>query len=269
MNVVNKVGGNGVVSLTELAKNTAADGYTMAMMACGNFITAPYVSEVNYTMDDFIFVTGTTTEPLAVAVRGDSPISSLKDIVDQYKKDGEPVMHAQAGKNSVNHLHSIRMFNNMGVLEQIVPYSGAATAIAALLGGEVDIAIVHPGQVIANIQSGDIKLVAMIYKERVSKFADVSTVEEQGYGAVSSEVYKALLVPAGTDQKVVDYLREGLNNLTNDPEFLEFLNANAIEKSTYLDDASNRQALLRDIDRLWPVMDELGLLIPGAVPPAK
>jgi tripartite-type tricarboxylate transporter receptor subunit TctC len=269
MNVVNKVGGNGVVSLTELAKNTAPDGYTMAMMACGNFITAPYVSDVNFTMDDFIFVSGTTTEPLAVAVRSDSPLNNLQDVVDKYNKDKEPVMHAQAGKNSINHLHSIRMFNNMGVQEQIVPYSGAATAIAALLGGEVGMAIVHPGQIIANIQSGDIKLIAMVYKERVPTFGTVPTVEEQGFGAVSSEVYKALLLPAGTPEPVVKYLREGLNKITEDPEFLAFLAANAIEKSTYLDDTSNRQALYRDIERLWPVMEELKLLKPGAVPPKK
>jgi len=255
MNVVNRTGGNGAVAITEVANNIKADGYTICLTSAGNFTTMPYVQDVGYTIDSFKFLVGTTSEPLAVIVRSDSELNSLQDIV----KRGTKVLHGQSGQNGANHMHSIRLFNAMGVEEQIVPFSGASTAIAALLGGQVEMILVHPGMVLSAIEAGEVKLISMIYNERVPTFSDVKTPEEEGFGRFHAETYKNLMVHKDTDPEIVEFLTERLDKLMHDPEFIEFLEKNGLERSYYIGDEV-KNVMLAEIDVLIPMMQDMGII---------
>lgn len=268
-NVVNRPGGNGAVAYAELAKTIKPDGYTFSLFASGGFVVMPFVQDVGYNIDDFTFVIGTTSEPLAVVVRDDSDLKSLKDVVERFKKTGEPVVNGQSGINGAPYLFSVQMFNNMGVKSRVVPYPGASEAITALLGGELEMALVHPGQVLGNIQSGDVRLIAMVYGERVPSFKDVPTVEEQGFGRIHAETYKGFIIPAKTDPAIVAWLNERLAKLMDDPEYVKFLKNNGLEKSLYIKGDDVKAALRNDALKLWPSMEELKLLKPGVVKPAS
>ena len=228
MNVTNVEGGNGSVALGEIANATKGDGYTISLYSAGNFTTMPYTQDVTYTMDDFKFIKGVSSEPLGVIVPGDSEWNCLQDVVDTYKATGEPILHGQSGSNGTNHMWSIIMFENMGVEESIVPYSGASGAIAALMGGEVPMIIVQPGQVLGSIESGDVKVIALYSTDELEAFPGVQTVEQQGFGEVFCETYKGLVVPADTDDAIVEWLEEGFTNMFASAEWEEFLTANAI-----------------------------------------
>ncbi|MDR1519590.1 MAG: tripartite tricarboxylate transporter substrate binding protein [Planctomycetota bacterium] len=268
INVVNRPGGNGAVAYGEMASRTKADGYTMSLCASGGFNSMPFVQDTGYTIDDFEFIAGTTTEPLAVIVHSDSDLHNLQDIVDRFKKTGEPVAYGMSGSNSPNHLYTIKMFRNMGVKEQIVPYSGAAGALTALLGNEVEMIIIHPGMVLGSIENGDARVIAMMFKDRVPTFPDVPTVEEQGFGLIHVETYKAIIVPRDTNPEIVKWLNEKLNLIMQDQEWIDFLKNNGIEKTRYKQLGEYRNALEKDIQLLWPLMEELKLLKPGAVKPS-
>lgn len=266
MNVVNREGGNGAVALTELARTIAPDGYTISLCSAGNFTTMPFVQDVGFEIDSFKFVIGTTSEPLAVIVRSDSELKNLKDIVDRYKMDGKKVLHGQSGANGANHMHSIEMFRNMGVPEKVVPYAGASAALAALLGGEVEMILIHPGMVMSHIKSGSVRLIAMVYGERVDTFSDVPTVEEQGYGKVHAETYKSLIVHADTDPAIVSWLTEKFDEMMQDPEYIKFLKNNGLERSYYLGDEVSK-VIKAEVSTLWPLMEELKILKKGVVKP--
>ncbi|MGE4283487.1 MAG: tripartite tricarboxylate transporter substrate binding protein [Clostridia bacterium] len=255
MNVVNREGGNGAVALTEMANKIKPDGYTISLSSAGNFTTMPFVQDVNYTIDSFKYLIGTTSEPLAVIVRKDSELNSLQDIV----KRGTKVLHGQSGSNGANHMHSKRLFKAMGVEEEIVPFSGASTAIAALLGGQVEMILVHPGMVMSSIESGEVKLISMIYNERVPTFPDVKTPEEEGFGKIHAETYKNLLVHADTDPKIIEFLTEKLDQLMRDPQFLDFLKNNGLERSYYKGEEV-KKVMQADSDILVPMMKELGII---------
>lgn len=268
-NVVNRPGGNGAVALGEMAARTKADGYTIALFASGGFTTMPFVQETGYTIDDFAFIIGSTSEALAVVVREDSELKNLQDIVGMYKKTGDPVNYGMSGSNGHNHMYTIKMFENMGVKEQIIPYPGASGAITALLGEEVEMIMVHPGQVISNIESGDVRLIAMVYNERLAAFPDCPTVEEQGFGKVHADTYKGFIAPKDTDPEIVKWLNEKMNAMMQDPEYIDFLAKNALEKNPYTKVGQIKEVLEKDVQELWPLMEELKVLKPGAVRPAK
>lgn len=269
MNVQTMTGGNGAVSLTTVSKNTKSDGYTIALSTSSLFTTAPFISDLNFSADDYVFLTGVTSEPLAVVVRADSPLKNLDDVVAKYKKDGKSILHGQGGKNGAVHLNSLRLFNELGVGEELVAYSGASTALVGMLNGEVDMAIVHPGMALSQVQSGQARILAIVYKNRIPAFPDAKTVEEQGYSALSCDVFKFLVIKSDTDPAIIEYLRKGLNEMINGPEFKEFLSNNVIQPCVYNDDESLRNAVNDEIQNFWPIMEELGLLKVGAIRPAK
>ena len=266
VNVVNVEGGNGSVALGEIANNTANDGYTISLYSAGNFTTMPYTQDVTYTMDSFEFLKGVSSEPLGVLVPADSEWNNLQDVVDYYNETGEMILHGQSGSNGTNHMWSIVMFNNMGVEQQIVPYSGASGAIAALLGGEVPMIIVQPGQCLGNIEAGEIKCIALFSTSELEAFPGVQTVEEQGFGEVFCETYKGLVAPAGTDPAIVEWLEEKFTEMFDAPEWEEFLNANGIFVQP-LSGQGMVDRMKNEITTLWPMMEELGILKEGAMQP--
>ncbi len=267
MNVVNMTGGNGVVSLTNVAANTKADGYTIALATNSLFCLQPYTTQTGYQPEQFTVLTGTTAEPLALVVRKDSPLKNLKDVVDQFKKTGMPITHAQGGKNGAVHIMSLLVFDALGVDQQIMSYGGASEAITAMLGKEVDMAIVHPGQALGQVQGGEARIIAVIYRDRLPDFPDAPTVKEQGYGDISSEVDKFFVIHSDTDPSIIAYLRDGLNKLMEDPEYIAFLKTIVAERNIYRGDEDSKALFKAQVNDFWPILTDLGLLRQGAVKP--
>jgi len=266
VNVTNVEGGNGTVALGEMANNVAADGYTISLYSAGNFVTHPYTQDIAFSMDSFAFLKGVSSEPLGVLVPADSEWNCLQDVVDYYKATGETIIHGQSGSNGTNHMWSIVMFENMGVEQQIVPYSGASGAIAALLGGEVPMIIVQPGQCLGNIEAGEIKCIALFSTSELAAFPGVQTIQQQGFGDVFCETYKGLVVPAATDPAIVEWLEAKFTEMFADPEWEAFLNSNGI----FVQPLSGQGMLDRmksEITTLWPMMEDMGVLKAGAVKP--
>lgn len=266
MNITNVEGGNGAVALGEVANNTAADGYTISLYSAGNFTSMPYTQDVTYTMDSFEFLKGVSSEPLGVIVPADSEWNCLQDVIDTYNETKEPILHGQSGSNGTNHMWSIVMFKNMGVEQQIVPYSGASGAVAALLGGEVPMIIIQPGIALQQINAGEMKCIALFSTTELDAFPGVQTVQEQGFGDVFCETYKGLVVPAGTDPAIVEWLEGRFTEMFNDPAWEEFLNVNGIFVQP-LSGQGMVERMQNEIIALWPMMEEFGILKAGATKP--
>lgn len=267
MNVVNRPGGNGTVQWNDMAMTGKPDGYTLSLVSSGGMTALPLIQDVEYTLDTFTFIIGTTSEPLAVIVAQDSELKSLQDIVDRYNKDKKPVTFAMSGINGATYLNTLVMFKNMNVECQVVPYAGGSEALTAVLGGEAEMCIIHPGQAVSPLDSGDVRQIAMIYRQRPPSFPDVPTVKEQGFGEVHSEVFKAILCLSDVDPEIVKYLNDGIRKVYADPEWANFLKVNGLEATLYHDDASYRNAIKKEIMAVWPVIQSLGIAKPNAVAP--
>lgn len=267
MNVVNRPGGNGTVVWNDMVSTGKPDGYTLSLVSSGGMTALPLIQDVSYTLDSFTFIIGTTSEPLAVIVASDSALNNLKDVVDRYNKDKKPVTFAMSGINGSTYLNTLVMFKNMKVECQVVPYGGGSEALTAVLGGEAEMCIIHPGQAVSPLQSGDVKQIGMIYRQRPPSFPDVPTVKEQGFGEVHAEVFKAILCLSKVDPEIVNFLNAGIRKVYADPEWAKFLKINGLEPTLYLDDASYRTALKKEIMAVWPVIQALGIAKPNAVAP--
>lgn len=255
--VVNKPGANGTIATSEF-KNTRADGHTVLFNAVGNFTIQPFLRELNYDLDDFKGVIGLTTEPIIIGANADSGYESLEDLVADYQSTGAELNYGASAVGALPHLSQAAFFMEAGIGAAVVPHDGGGPAVTALLGGHVDTAAAHPGEIMPQVDAGEITALGVFSGERIDSAPDVPTVQEQGYDVGVFEVWKFVLVPGDTPDAVVQALHDGFESAFNDPDFQQEaerlrLNINAISGAEVMERLAEQQGSFQ------PVVESLDL----------
>ncbi len=221
MVVQNSGGAGGTVATTEF-KNTAGDGYTICLEAIGVFTLQPYVREVGYTLDDFIPVAALSNEPIVMIAGKNSGIKNMADLVAR-----DSVIYGFSGSGSLMELSQKQFFSMTDIDATGVSYDGSSPTMAALLGGHIDVAVGHPGEVMQYVESGDAVAIGIFNDERDPRegIKDIPTFKEQGYD-VAMSVWKFLILPASTPADLVNLISEKLNAITATEEYKSFCEKN-------------------------------------------
>ena len=122
-----------------------------------------------------------------VMVNKASPMNSLGDLLAAYNAD--PGKMAAGGSSNVggwDHLRLLLLARAGGVADKDlrsmkwVQYSGGGDAVTQLLGKHVDVVLTDIGEIAGFIQSGDVKVLAVMADDRLPGFPDLPTAKEQG-----------------------------------------------------------------------------------------
>ncbi|WP_158542781.1 tripartite tricarboxylate transporter substrate binding protein [Phytoactinopolyspora halophila] len=227
ISVQNREGGNQTIALAEVA-NEDPDGYTLILASNGPFSTEMTLREVQYTIDDFVAITGVIQEPQAIAVRADSPWESLDDLL-QVGASEQPLRAGQSGSGSWLRLVHDALYNRGGVDANNVPFDGSAPAIQGLLGDEIDSVVASLAELKQYVDSGDARYLGIFSEERSDLDPDVPTVQEQGYDVPAVTVTKSILAPAGVPDDVVQALRDGFADTFDTDDYQAFIDENLLE----------------------------------------
>ncbi len=201
--VVNRTGASGAVGL-ESVKNSRPDGYTMSYMPVeSTMISALGLSDIS--SDDFTFVCRIMTIPAAITVSKDAKWNTLDDFLKYAKENPGKVTVGNSGPGSIWNVAAASLEQAAGVKFNHVPFDGAAPAVAALLGKNIDAVAVSPSEVKSNVDSGQFKVLAVLGDKRSSVVPDVKTSKELGYD-VSAMGWGGFAVPKGTPADVVKIL---------------------------------------------------------------
>src|SRR5437764_10513688 len=104
-----------------------------------------------------------------------------------------------------------------------VPYKGAGGAIADLVGGHVQAMISALQTVAPHVQSGRLRMLAVLSAQRSPAFANVPTLKEQGLPDLEVETWYAAFAPAGTPAEIVRKINLDVNSLLKNPEIRDLL----------------------------------------------
>jgi len=104
-----------------------------------------------------------------------------------------------------------------------VPFDGAAPAMAALLGGQIDAVTVSGAEVSAQVKAGELKVLGVMGDNRLDIYPDVPTMKEQGVDAVIY-TFRGLGGPNGIPEDRVKILHDGFKKMMEDPSFIETMN---------------------------------------------
>jgi tripartite-type tricarboxylate transporter receptor subunit TctC len=136
---------------------------------------------------------------------------------------------ASAGNGTVFHL-TAEMFKQAAGIDLVhVPFKGGAPAIAALVGGQVNMAFETSLTVQPHVKSGRLRALAVASARRAAVLSDVPTLAEAGYPGILAENWYGMYVPAGTPRDISARLYAELTRAVASPDVREKLGAQGAE----------------------------------------
>jgi tripartite-type tricarboxylate transporter receptor subunit TctC len=200
--VINRDGGGGLVGFTALA-NAAPDGYRVVFSPASALTNAPFVTRtMPFKADQIEPACQVFENVFALAVRPDSPIRSLQDLVARAKAEPGKLSYGHAGPASVPHLSVAAMEKAQGLRFNGIPYRGDGAMLPQLMGGQIDFG----APAISSVGGKGLRVLAVLSDKRHPALPDVPALTEAGFPAVTPGL-NGVYVPAGTPKPVVDKLQ--------------------------------------------------------------
>ncbi len=216
--VENRSGGSGSVGMT-YARESAADGHTICYIPV-ELVMQKILGISDLVPEDFAFIGRLTEVPAALTVKSDDDrFNSVDDFIKYAQANPGKVTVGNSGTGSIWHIAATRLEEETQTQFNHIPYDGAAPAVTSLMGGHIDAVTVNPGEVLAGVEAGKLKVLALMTEERDTvSFADIPTLKESGIDVVIGG-WGAMGVPKDTPQAVVDKLSAALEQAASTEEF--------------------------------------------------
>ena len=100
-----------------------------------------------------------------------------------------------------------------------VPFKGGGEAVNAIMSGSTPIGLFGEGNVIGNIQAGQMTPLVMMNNIRSPNFPKVSLLSEVGYNGPPSKSWYGIFAPAGTPMPIVNRVSKEIGEIVGKPEF--------------------------------------------------
>jgi tripartite-type tricarboxylate transporter receptor subunit TctC len=215
--IENKPGAGGMLGPNELV-SAKADGYTLSQVPHGAF-RIPHMQKTSFdTLKDFTWIACLTGYTFGLVVPADSPVKSIKDLVDYAKANPEKFTYGSTGIGTSPHLAVEEFAQRAGIKLTHVPFKGNTENMQAILGGHTMSASDATGWA-PHVEAGKLRLLATYGSKRTKRWPNVPTLDELGYKTVSDSPF-GVCGPKGMDPAVVKTLHDAFKKTLEDPAVL-------------------------------------------------
>jgi tripartite-type tricarboxylate transporter receptor subunit TctC len=212
--IENKGGAGGMLGAIDLV-SAPPDGYTLSQLPHGVF-RIPHMQKVAFnTLADFTWIVCLTGYTFGMVVPADSPVKSIKDLVDYAKANPGKFTYGSTGIGTSPHLAVEEFAQRAGIQLNHVPFKGNAENMQAILGGHIMAASDATGWA-PHVESGKLRLLATYGSRRTKRWPNVPTLDELGYKTVSDSPF-GVCGPKGMDPAVVRTLHDAFRKTLEDP----------------------------------------------------
>jgi tripartite-type tricarboxylate transporter receptor subunit TctC len=212
----NRPGAGGSVG-TEAAVNSAADGYTLLMVAPANTINMSLYDKLNFNfMHDMVPVAGVVRVPNVLEVNPSLPVKTVPEFIAYAKSRPGTLSFASAGIGTTSHMAGV-LFNAMAGVDLVpVHYRGDGPAMIDLIGGQVQVGFATMVASIAYIRAEKLRPLAVTTAARSAALPDLPTVSDFVPGYEASSAF-GVAAPKDTPAPVVEILNKAINAGIADP----------------------------------------------------
>jgi tripartite-type tricarboxylate transporter receptor subunit TctC len=260
--IENRQGAGGAVGNAAAAR-AEPDGHTL-LMTLSSVVILPEADRLferrpSYELDQLVPIVRVLADPAVLPVLNTSPYRTLQDLIADAKKRPGQITFSSSGNYGAAHVPFEMFQQSAGIKLQHVPYRGGGPALAAFLGGQVDITGQAPGPVKPYVDEGRVRLLASWGGKRTPELADVPTFIELGFPGVEYYIWAGLFVPKGTPAPVIARLRDVMRDVMQNPQVTSVFEK-AGSPPAYLDQPDFVRFIEADAARLIPAVKKIGRL---------
>ncbi len=263
MQVTNMSGGGGGVAFAHVTKERNEDNN---LIVAASMSTSARIAQGIYegaTQDDVHFLATFGAEYGAIAVKSDSKYTSLTQMMDDIKADPRSV--GIAGGSSVgsfDHIKPMLVAQKAGLEDvtkmKYVSFDGGGEAMTGLLSGATEALSGDFSEMLGFLESGDIRIIAILAPERLKNYPDIATAKEQGYDVVGAN-WRGLYMPAGASDEAKEFWSNAIQQMAADEAFQKTLEDAAIAPfNNFGDDMYNFVA--GSIEDVTKLSKEIGII---------
>jgi tripartite-type tricarboxylate transporter receptor subunit TctC len=215
--VVNTVGASGAIAAASVTK-ADADGHTL-FLATTPLTLTPHLNNVAYdALKGFTPIARIAEGPFAVVVQAESPYLTTADVVAAARAKPGQLNYGSGGAASTSQFAGELLRSMAKVDIQNIAYTGLPAALAAVLGGQIQLAITDLPPALGLVRAGRLRILGMTSAERVAMLPDVPTVSESGVPGYQIAIWYGLLGPAGLPKNVSDRLEGAVAGIFRSPD---------------------------------------------------
>ena len=259
--VENKAGAGGGIGMAQVAK-ARPDGYTV-LMALSSITVIPEADTLMgrapmFNLPELKALARYTADPTVLAVRADAPWKNLKDFIDDARQRPGAINFGSSGNYGTMHVPMELLKTSANVRMVHIPYTGAAPAIVALLGGQIDAVATGPATVLQHVKAGRVRVLAHWGADRLASMPEVPSLKEMGQN-IDYAQWSGLFIPAGVPEPIAQRLRTAAKFAANDSRVKEVIQG-AGSPLQYLDAPEFEAYVAADARRMVEVVKRIGKL---------
>lgn len=257
--IENRAGAGGGIGMAFAAK-APADGHTV-LLSLSSLTVIPEADALlgrapMFTLASLRPVARFTADPTVLAVRAESPWKTVKEFVDDAKRRPGALNYGSSGNYGTMHVPMEILAQTAGIKMTHVPFTGAAPAVVALLGGQIDAVSSGPATVLQHVKAGKLRVLAHWGNARLEVMPEVPALKDTGYNADYAQ-WSGLFIPAGVPEPVAQRLRAAAKAAAQDAKVKEVIQ-NAGSPILYQDMPEFEQYVQADAKRMADVVKRIG-----------
>jgi tripartite-type tricarboxylate transporter receptor subunit TctC len=258
--VVENRPGAGATTGMEVVARAAPDGYTLGVGNTSSLVIGPLMQpKVGYDpVKDLVPLGSMALTSYALAVNPRVPATRVADVIRIAKAKPGFLAYASSGAGTIAHLSTEILLGTTGTKMLHVPYKGAGPSLAALIGGETDIAMIALPAAEPFARAGKLRLIAVTGAARSGFAPELPTLIEEGLKVPPIEARYGLVAPAGLARDVIARIHSTIVVAVKTDDLRKRMLAQGFEPVTdtpeqYGEAVRNEIAVIREVVRVTGV----------------
>jgi tripartite-type tricarboxylate transporter receptor subunit TctC len=223
--VENRTGAGGNIATAELAR-AQPDGYTLMLASPGQLVVNPLTQKALGfdPKTPFTLISLANESPFVFVVPANSRFKSVPDMIAWGKTHENGLSFASPGLGTTMHIAGEMLQVMAGVKAVHVPYRGGAQSTNDLIAGRVDFMIDSVGAVSTQVQSGQLKVLAVASGKKLPQFPDAPLLSSM-YPGLEVSSWLGVVGPPGMPQDVQRALVRAVKQAVSQPQYVQMLNS--------------------------------------------
>ena len=216
--IIDNRGGAGGQIAARTTSKAPPDGSTLLFVTSTFITTAATQKTPSYDVEkDVTPIAKLGRGPLLVVSSNQSGLTSVREIVAAAKARPDALNYVSSGVGGILHLATELFKQKAQINITHVPYSGSGPAVIDLIAGRAEVFISTVPTILGQVQSKNVRLLAVTSDKRSPLFPDTPTLAEEGVPGLNLETWWGIVGPQNMPAALVAQLNASINEAAAAP----------------------------------------------------